>query len=213
MKRPSPTGRSPQGRCEENLLQPPSCSFSGTIIDSDPRHPPPLRLAGCKPSFFLISSHLSSLNSPCLHSTYIFVSFSPCLHSCSLASRSSPPFPPVSLLSLVFHLSLLAWGVWENLESKASNHLFRHPSPFGHREAQFTTPACHLDNYCERGGQQQQEKIHDYLYLGLQALQQKGEEIEEETKTDSGSCLGELRGDSVCVFLVVCACETHSLCF
>lgn len=56
VRRSSPTGRSPQERCEENLLLLLSCSFSGTIIESTLLPPLPLRSTGCEPSLHSISS-------------------------------------------------------------------------------------------------------------------------------------------------------------
>ncbi len=171
-------------------------------------------LACCKPffsSFPLTFSLLTLLASAHLISLSLF-----------LLPYTFVPSPPTLLLAPSCLSSRLSFTFLclREVSEKTWNPKYQitfldmgfNPSLFGHREAQFPTPTCNLDNYCERGGQQQQEKVHDYLYLGLQALQQKGEEIEEETKTDSWSCLGELRGDSVCVFLVVCVHVNHTPC-
>lgn len=187
-------------------------SITATVMflleDNHRLWPPPLRLASCKPSFFL-SPFLSYLSLLPLH---FCLFFPPCLHFSSLASYSSPS-SLLSLLSLFFCHSLLAWGVWENLKYHIT------VLDMGFNPSQPNSVTCHLDNYCERGGQQLQEKIHDYLvYLGLQALQQKGEEIEGATETDSCLCLGGLRGESVfesvciCVFVCVCLLLCVHLC-
>lgn len=56
-RRPSPTGRSPRGRVEENLLQPLSCSFLRTIQLC----PPPIKADRLKIIFLSLSPfHLSS---------------------------------------------------------------------------------------------------------------------------------------------------------
>ena len=65
-RRPTPTGRSPQGRCEENLLQPQLCTSLRTIGDSD------FLLSWLETiistfSTFRLWSILSILLLPCLH--------------------------------------------------------------------------------------------------------------------------------------------------
>lgn len=143
-----------------------------------------------------------------LASTHLifFVFFTPCL--CPL------PFSLLFLLLLApsrvsSHFSItslclceVSEKIWNQSLKYQISFLYKGFSPllFGHREAQFTTPASHLDNYCEQGTQRQQKKIHDYLYPGLQALRQKGEEIEGETKTDRWFCLEGLQRERICVF-------------
>lgn len=143
MRRPTPTGESPQGR----VLWESVTAFVMFLPEDNHRPPHPFTPVSCKPSFFLL---------------YLFPF--PLRFSFFLSSLS----PPFCLSSHFFPAAILCWREVRKIKSI---------SDMGFDPLQPNSVTCHRDNYCEKEGQQEQEKP-----MIPESVQQKREEIKGSNK-------------------------------